>query len=421
MESASKNGQYKDYSLSPVPLSERRDLYSLMTVYGGYGMSVFNLIVGGILGSSMTFGNALLVIIFGNIVLVIIGSFTGFIGLKFGLSTTMLSRSTFGVKGQVLTSFLIALTVPGFVGLYTSTIGQMLHSLFPVIPWLVGSVFFLGCIVLTSIYGFKGLAVLSHFAVPAVIILSIYGINKMGGLGKIFTFTPESAMPMIEAFSMVVATWVVGAVIAGGDVGRYAKTKTDIVVSNCFGWLLAAGGVEVIGAASAAAANKGNIAEIMISMGLIVPGLLLYYLLMWTTADNNLYAFSLAFMSIQQAVSPNSKKKKTFWVLVGACCILAVGVIATLIGSSAFVYKLLGYVGSYAPAYGAVFIADFFVIGRIKQTGEQLKQTRPIVNWRALIAVACGYVAGSLPFGIQVLQSFIVAFVVYVIACNLAK
>lgn len=404
----------KDYAVSQVPLNERRDLYSTATVYAGYGMSVFNLFLGGTLGAGLTFKDAMIAIIVGNLVVAVIGIFSGYIGLKRGLATTIISRTCFGRTGQVITSALISLLIPGFVGVYTGTVGQMLHKLFPALPWYVGSLIFLASIVATSIYGYKGLAYLSWFAVPLVFILCLYGMGNLGW-ENLWSYSPSEPLALGTAISMVIAGWITGAVLAGGDVGRYAKSTKDIVVGNLFGWLIAAGALEALGAATAMVAGSGNIVEILISLGIIVPALVLYYLLMWTTADNNLYAFSLAWSNIEEVIRGELRLGKRVWVIIGAIAVMLVGVLVVTMGVQSYIYKFLGYVGEIVPPFGGIIIADYYLLGRLRQSEEEINATTPDVNYVAFASLIGGFlVAHFFQRGIPAIQGMVTAVILYV-------
>lgn len=409
-----------DYSLVPVPREARQGLYSMMTTYAGYGMSCFNLILGGTLGVALDFKTAIIAILIGNAIITLIGICCSFIGERFGLSTTILTRGVFGKKGQVVTTFMLALLPPGFVGMYVSQVGGTLTSILPMLPWFAGSIFFLVCISLTSIYGFKGLAKLSWIAVPLIIVLSFYGINKVGGFEAVMAFQPEKPMTLFAGISAVIAGWVTGGVLAGGDVGRYAKNRKEVAAGNIFGWFICSSIVEIVGCASAAATGNGNVAMVLIAAGVIIPGFILYFLLMWTTADNNLYAFSLSLINIDQTFAPNTKRTKKFWLIVGAVCVFVVSILVTKLGISAWLNLVLGYVGRIVPAIGAIITVEFFINGRIKQSHEEFVATQANVNWRAFAALAIGFIFSC--FGpIPSVQNYVAAFIAYIIICKATK
>lgn len=409
-----------DYALKPVPREERQDLYSLASTYAGYGMSCFNLILGGTLGVALSFKHAVIAVLVGNAIIAFIGICCGFVGEKFGVSTTLLTRGVFGKKGQLITTALLAILPPAFVGMYVSQVGDTLKSILPNAPWFIGSIIFLVCIVLTSINGFKGLARLSWIAVPLIIVLSFYGISKVGGWGIVFAFEPEKPMTLFKGISTVIAGWVTGGVLAGGDVSRYAKNRRDVSVANIFGWLVCASIVELVGCACGAAVGSGNVALVLISAGVIIPGFILYWLLMWTTADNNLYAFSLSLINIDQTLMPDTKRTKKFWLVVGAVLVLVVSFLVQKLGISSWLNMVTGYVGRIVPAIGAIITVDFLVLGRIKLSYEDFIEKQTGWNWRAFVALIVGFIFAS--FGpIPAVQNYVAAFIAYWIVCKATK
>ncbi len=68
------------------------------------GFNVFSasMWTGGTLGTGLTYHDFFLAVLFGNLLLGIYTAFLGYIGAKTGLSTHLLARYSFGVKGSWL-------------------------------------------------------------------------------------------------------------------------------------------------------------------------------------------------------------------------------------------------------------------------------------------------------------------------------
>ncbi len=71
---------------------------------------------GGTLGTGLTYHDFFLAVFFGNLLLGIYTAFLGYIGAKTGLSTHLLARYSFGVKGSWLPSLLLGSTQVGWFG-----------------------------------------------------------------------------------------------------------------------------------------------------------------------------------------------------------------------------------------------------------------------------------------------------------------
>ncbi len=80
---------------------------------------------GGTLGTGLSYHDFFLAVLIGNLLLGIYTSFLGYIGAKTGLTTHLLARFSFGVKGSWLPSLLLGGT-PGW--LVWRRCGDVCHS-----------------------------------------------------------------------------------------------------------------------------------------------------------------------------------------------------------------------------------------------------------------------------------------------------
>jgi cytosine permease len=106
----------ENFSLKPVPLNERKGAVALTFVMLGLTFFSASMWTGGALGTSLTYNDFWLAVILGNLMLGIYTSFLGYIGAKTGLTTHILARYSFGVRGSWLPSLLLgALKLVGLV------------------------------------------------------------------------------------------------------------------------------------------------------------------------------------------------------------------------------------------------------------------------------------------------------------------
>lgn len=90
----------ENFSLKPVPQHERKGAVALTFVMLGLTFFSASMWTGGTLGTSLTYHDFWLAVIIGNLMLGIYTSFLGYIGAKTGLTTHVLARYSFGVKGS---------------------------------------------------------------------------------------------------------------------------------------------------------------------------------------------------------------------------------------------------------------------------------------------------------------------------------
>ncbi len=88
-----------DYERQPVPISERKRWYSISLVWIAVGIDLSAMLFGAELGAGMNFQDALLAVVIGSAILGILAAFCAYVGAVTGLSTSMISKFTFGANG----------------------------------------------------------------------------------------------------------------------------------------------------------------------------------------------------------------------------------------------------------------------------------------------------------------------------------
>ena len=85
----------------------------------------------------------------------------------------------------------------------------------------------------TAIIGFNAVK-MNYIAVPALIILSIYGTYSSFvkyGSSILSSYQPPTPFPFVQGIALAVGTFAVGGVIAG-DFSRYARNRREAVLSS---------------------------------------------------------------------------------------------------------------------------------------------------------------------------------------------
>lgn len=127
---------------------------------------------GGTLGTGLSYHDFFLAVLIGNLLLGIYTSFLGYIGAKTGLTTHLLARFSFGVKGSWLPSLLLGGTQVGWFGvgvaMFAIPVGKATGldiNLLIAVSGLLMTV--------TVFFGISALTVLSVIAVPAIACLAV--------------------------------------------------------------------------------------------------------------------------------------------------------------------------------------------------------------------------------------------------------
>ena len=118
-----------DYALTRVPASARYSWWSVAVQRFGQVSALSQFLLGATLGFGMSFWSAFLALTLGAVVLEIVAIFVGVIGVKEGLSTSMLSRWTgFGRAGSALIGLAIGISLIGWFGIQSAVSAQGLEG-----------------------------------------------------------------------------------------------------------------------------------------------------------------------------------------------------------------------------------------------------------------------------------------------------
>jgi len=381
----------RDYFNSPVPLDKRRSLIAVALVLIGAPICVAALFGGAALAKGQTFQQGVFSVALGGAILSVIAGLIGTIGVRTGLSTSLLVQRTFGLHGGGFVSIVLALTLVGWYGVQVGFFGKTMQAL-----WPGGGIFtsetvasYWGGILMfsTAYFGFRGLSILSNIAVPLVAALCIWGVARVAGQVDILAYTPPEHMSLAEGTTLVVGAFAVGAVVLP-DITRYAKGVWQTWVITVLGFLIAEAFVQLSGMVTSMATGSADLIGAMIALGMSVPALLVLILGQWTTNDNNMYSASLA---ISGALP---KLRKDIVVLV---C----GLVATICGAHGLADGLIPFLlwlGVLIPPIGGVLIADHLVMGGKCTLGLPTESVRwtSLISW-AIGALVGGFVAAGIP------------------------
>ena len=379
--------QEQDYPLSPVPMDQRRSIWSMGLVLLGFTFFTATMWAGGSIGVAFDFSTMLLVLAAGNLLLGTYAAILGYIAAKSGLNTALMSRFTFGELGSKLSDFILGFTQIGWYAWGTATMAILLVKLTGLpeswtTPLMV--VFGFGfCI--TAFIGYKGLEMLSRFAVPAMIILVAVSMtiatSDAGGFSGLLAITPSDEMTVAAAITMVFGTFVSGGTQATNWT-RFAKSGKTAVIATLLAFFLGNGLMTLIGAFGALVYQQADIVDIMVAQGLATLGILMLFLNLWTTQDNTVYNFAVAGCNMIR-----TRRRKL--VTVGGA---AIGTVLAVLGMYEWLIPFLVLLGTFIPPIGGVIMASYF-IGYKREYPSLETATLPAFNLPGLAAYAIGSAA----------------------------
>ena len=378
--------QEQDYPLSPVPMDQRKSLWSMGLVLLGFTFFTATMWAGGSVGVAFDFSTMLLVLATGNLLLGVYAAVLGYIAAKTGLNTALMSRFTFGELGSKLSDFILGFTQIGWYAWGTATMAILLVKLTGLpeswtTPLMV--VFGFGFCV-TAFIGYRGLEWLSRFAVPAMIILVAVSMtiatDDAGGLSGLLAITPTGDLSVAAAITLVFGTFVSGGTQATNWT-RFATSGKAAVVATLLAFFLGNGLMTLIGAFGALVYQQADIVDIMVAQGLATLGILMLFLNLWTTQDNTVYNFAVAGCNLLRT------RRRRLGTVGGA----AIGTVLAVMGMYEWLIPFLVLLGTFIPPIGGVIMASYF-IGYRRQYPALDQVTLPAFNLPGLAA----YVIGSL-------------------------
>lgn len=397
-----------DYATTRVPMSERRSTTNIAFVTAGFCIAMSGLYTGSALAAGLSFQEAIISALIGNLILAIFGGTIGAAGAKEGLSSARLARYSFGAQGFKVVSFVLALTMAGWFSVQSGLFGRAINAMFPNAGFItephIAAVWGGLLMLLTAYFGYKGIEILSYLAVPLISILAIIGvirsIDSAGGWQASMEIVPVGDLTIGAGIVMVVGSFAAGS-SAQADVARYAKDPKAAWIGSIAGYLIANTFIIISGYLTTLTTSL-DLPNAMLALGLGLPAVLILILAQWTTNDNNMYTSSLGFANIF-----NLQRKK--WVLL-------IGIVGSLlagIGIADYFSSWLSILGIGIPPMAGIIIADYYLVDRAKYSEDS---ELPNWNMNALISWAIASVVGfAVPIGIASINSLIVAMFIYTV------
>jgi NCS1 family nucleobase:cation symporter-1 len=186
--------------LAPTPLSRRTwTTYHFAALWIGMSVVITTYtLASGLMQQGMTWAQAMLTILLGNVIVLIPMLLNAHAGTKYGVSFPVLCRASFGVRGANVPAILRALVACGWFGIQTWIGGLALNALliaawpaWATIPgnlWIAFAAFWL-VQVWVIIYGLDGIKRLEVWSAPLLLaggaLLLAWAVQRGGGLGHI--------------------------------------------------------------------------------------------------------------------------------------------------------------------------------------------------------------------------------------------
>lgn len=415
-----------DYALRRVPRSVRYSWVSVALQRFGQISSFHQFLLGATLGFGMNFWDAFLAFTIGSVMLEVITILIGTVGVREGLSTSVLARWTgFGKKGSALIGLLMTVSLAGWFGVQNAVFAEGLENLVGVLPFWAWAL--LGGVVVTAIvvYGFHAMAWTAYITVPAFIAVALYAVfSKLKDHSLVDLLNsphPGPTMSLAAGTTLVSGAFIIGAIMTP-DMTRFNRSTADVVKQTLVGvtlgqYLLGMCGVLL---AHAFATDKpvGIITAAAGAFGVVITISAILKINDW-----NLYSSGLGLVNTIEVLFNKKFSRKYATILLGV-----VGSLLSAIGIMNYFEDFLNVMGTITPPVAGIIIAEYFVVKRWR---AELDATRALgtlpdhapdwVPTSLLVWAVSALVGWYVAWGFPAFNSIIVAFILYMIVGSLTK
>ena len=292
-------------AITKVRPEEKKSTGSLTLIWAGGVISAPALMVGAILMGGLSLQMVLLITLIAFGVQVALMSLNGIEASDTGYPLTVLLGKTFGNTGsRFILAALITLTqalqaavqVGVCAGAFVASLAQFGIAL----PLWLSIIFWGGIMVLTAVYGFKWMTVLSYIAVPFLIIACLYAtaraIGMYGGFNAMMAYQPAQRMDFVSALGITIGIFACGTIVCT-DLTRYSKSRKSTIISSVFGILPATLLMIAMGAIMSVGAGTTEMTVLFVKLDMPIIGVLALLLATWTTNTTNFYQIGLSIKS----------------------------------------------------------------------------------------------------------------------------
>ena len=382
-----RNKRVADNPLTPLTSDQRRDAIPLLTMAFGWGFLITGLIVGGALGSGVTFWPDLIYVSFlGNIANFVIGALVGYIGYKTACNSGLLYRFVYGEIGAYFPVLFLALVLICWQGIVVGAFGFAWAQSFDSPTFYLVALFAGALFTWTTYYGVRGLELVSAPSVVILIIVGVYAaytqVSQAGGIQEFLALSETTAasnpISNMDAINIVIGSWIVGAIVMP-EYTRFAKNAWVALAIPFIVMIIAQWFLQIIGSAGGIVSGQYDFTTYMRLQGVFVAGLGLIGMSMalWTTGDANLY------LPVIQTSSLLRRPQKVMTVICGV-----LGTIVGLVIYQHFIQFIDKLAILLPPLIGPV-IAHFYIVKKRKFNVDKLDDL-PKWNVAALIAYMIG-------------------------------
>lgn len=339
-------------------------------------------------GAGLSAANTAWALVWGSIIIFVIGAIMGVIGTKSRMSSYLLVRVAFGDAGAAIVNIAFAISLLGWFGvninLFMDAVAGLGRDVWGVeLPSVGLAIFASACMTFTTLIGFKAINILASVLVPILAVVTVLLAKtalSQETLPEIFAAEKVETLTTGEGISAIVGAIIIGAIILP-DITRFVRHWSGAIYTSVIAYIVVQ--LIVMGAAALAGATSGkdDVLEIMLDMNLGIGAFIIVIAGSWVLNSLNLYSAVLG----TKATFP---KLKTVALTIG---LGAIGVLAALMDILDGFITFLFYLSViFIPVAGVLIIDALFVRPKAYRI-EALENNRAL-NWKGFAAWAVGAV-----------------------------
>lgn len=327
-------------------------------------------------------------LIWGSLIITVVGIVMGVIGAKTRMSSYLLVRASFGDVGASIVNIAFAISLLGWFGininLFADAVARLAMDVWGISLSTLGLAIFASvCMTVTTLVGFKAINILATLLVPVlayVTFLLAKSALETQSLTEIMTADRTATLSIGDGISAIVGAVIIGAIILP-DITRFVRGWSGAVYTAIIAYLIVELVVMAAASLAGAVSGKTDILDIMLDLNLGLGAFAIVIAGSWVLNSLNLYSTILSV-------------KATFPKLNGrllAIVLATIGVGAALMNILDSFITFLFYLSViFIPVAGVITI-DYLVIRPAAYTVEMLG-TNSAVNWPGIVSWAIGAV-----------------------------
>lgn len=406
---------------SRLPESKKLGFWSNTFILWGLVLTVSSLLVGGLVGTQLSFWDAMIVIVMAGIFNTLLAVFIGLIGTRTGFTSAMIFRYSYGNIGVVLPNFIMSITTVVWFAVILNITRDAFVEMFNItvqandlVYWLI-TIIMAVLFVLPAYKTMKWIAYVDYVAAPAIVIVLITtfwgALDLGGGLQAIIDKSPKTSASIFVVFTTAAGGWLHSNTVMS-DFTRFYKSEKQAVwgLFATFGVMMV---FQYIGAAiGAMATGEWNIFMVMEHFGMLQVTFIVLFLGSWSTAMSAIY-FAANLMS----APPIPEYKNEEWTRKLVLIISSlIALVCSWYGPDKIFDFFLQFLSWLVGPIAITVITDYWILKQRRPLYEQINGSPDMnINPAAFVAWIVGFFVGyyTQDIFISILNGMIATSIIY--------